>query len=1308
MKHKITLLKFIFLILAFTFISINAQTVSLTTVDANIAEDGVSMNLTFASDNAVSTAADVTVIVTYSGTAINGGTDYTASTSVVLPTFTTANASNTISVLTVADTFLEGDQTIIATITSVVGGDGAPSIDAVNFSTTFTIIDAEYVELYTDVSSILEDSETVTYKARVSGGGTNETGGTITANVTWTHGTATNGTDFSSGPLTIDILDTDPESADQVITPSVDAFLEGDETIGAQIGSLTGAPVGTGFSGGTVSATITDAETISLSGAASIPETGGSATLTATISGGGNLALNGGGPLTLDVTYTGTATNGTDYTDVASFTIANTGLTGTFAVASISDFNIELDETVIATISTVTAGITFTDDSETVTITDDESITLIGGGGTIPETGGSATLTATIDNSGLLDLPLDAALSLNVAYSGTASNGIDYTNVASFTIADAALSGTFDIASISDSDIELDETVIATISTLSPGISFTDDNEIITILDDDFLSAPINGLTGVSVEPSFTWITPNTGGADYTIEISTAGSDQTAFDAGVIADSTLSNLTCSFEEVHTSEAFPLSNSTLYYWQVTPTGGPASEIFHFTTIPAVPITQSLPLDLATVNMTDVTFYWYISGLQGSMKYKIQVVDSLLTPTATEWTTAIFDTTTSLPYKKFSLNDGTKYYWRVVLLTAGDEVINYSSIWSFTTGGGVAITPIPSWPVNDAVVQTNTPTLYWYTSVFAGSAEYQVKYHTDATLGLLPDPLELDDGTKYPADVDMAAASGSTDLFLTTPALLAGETYYWQARTYDATTLEYGQWSVVESFVTNGTGTLVKPTPSYPTEGVTQYTTAPTLYWYIGALGDGLTYDIYYKKDSDPGFTGPVHQAVDLSYQLTGLEAGASYEWYVASNNTIDTSQSNTATFTITGGASNGYPVITWPVSNPTVYTLRPTINWFIEGSTLGLTDVELRYREGSNSTDWSLEPVGTVIPLPSTAYTFTSDLNEGSKYYFALSAIDAGSNYSVWDEDSMSIYSAAENLSDPVLTAPIGGISLATDSPILYWHVVGDHTAIASYEVSYSISDVFASPTVVPGVLDPNLALSGLTPGATYYWKVRTLFTNASYSNYSTTETFVITPGGFAIQPLVGGPNNVVVNTTSPTISWVFPADHSPTLKSELLISDNPDMMNAITIENIESSTYDVSNLEMGKSYFWRVRTKTMDNSYSEYSGQGIFKVGNNITDVAEPIIIPEKFNVSQNYPNPFNPTTIINYSLPEAEFVTIRIYNMIGQEIATLLNEEVNAGVYNVTWSGVNNSGVKVATGTYIYRVVAGSNIITKKMMLLK
>lgn len=95
-------------------------------------------------------------------------------------------------------------------------------------------------------------------------------------------------------------------------------------------------------------------------------------------------------------------------------------------------------------------------------------------------------------------------------------------------------------------------------------------------------------------------------------------------------------------------------------------------------------------------------------------------------------------------------------------------------------------------------------------------------------------------------------------------------------------------------------------------------------------------------------------------------------------------------------------------------------------------------------------------------------------------------------------------------------------------------------------------------------------------------------------------------------------------------------------------------------------------------------------------------------VIPKEFSVSQNYPNPFNPSTVINYEIPKTSFVSIKIYNMLGQEIKTLINSEKQPGTYSVQWNGDNEFGQKVASGAYIYRIVAGSYVKTMKMVLLK
>jgi photosystem II stability/assembly factor-like uncharacterized protein len=99
------------------------------------------------------------------------------------------------------------------------------------------------------------------------------------------------------------------------------------------------------------------------------------------------------------------------------------------------------------------------------------------------------------------------------------------------------------------------------------------------------------------------------------------------------------------------------------------------------------------------------------------------------------------------------------------------------------------------------------------------------------------------------------------------------------------------------------------------------------------------------------------------------------------------------------------------------------------------------------------------------------------------------------------------------------------------------------------------------------------------------------------------------------------------------------------------------------------------------------------------------------IEIPGNYNLSQNYPNPFNPSTKINYQLPAAGNVTIKVYDVLGNEVATLVNEYKPAGSYEVMFSTIGGPASSIkhpASGIYFYRLQAGSFVETKKMILLK
>ncbi|RPI17499.1 MAG: T9SS C-terminal target domain-containing protein [Ignavibacteriae bacterium] len=97
---------------------------------------------------------------------------------------------------------------------------------------------------------------------------------------------------------------------------------------------------------------------------------------------------------------------------------------------------------------------------------------------------------------------------------------------------------------------------------------------------------------------------------------------------------------------------------------------------------------------------------------------------------------------------------------------------------------------------------------------------------------------------------------------------------------------------------------------------------------------------------------------------------------------------------------------------------------------------------------------------------------------------------------------------------------------------------------------------------------------------------------------------------------------------------------------------------------------------------------------GIIPLNNNI---------PSQYKLNQNYPNPFNPKTIINYQLPMSNFVKLAIYDALGKEVTTLVNEEQKAGIYEVEWDGTNYS-----SGLYYYKIQAGEYSEVKKMILLK
>ncbi len=113
------------------------------------------------------------------------------------------------------------------------------------------------------------------------------------------------------------------------------------------------------------------------------------------------------------------------------------------------------------------------------------------------------------------------------------------------------------------------------------------------------------------------------------------------------------------------------------------------------------------------------------------------------------------------------------------------------------------------------------------------------------------------------------------------------------------------------------------------------------------------------------------------------------------------------------------------------------------------------------------------------------------------------------------------------------------------------------------------------------------------------------------------------------------------------------------------------------------------------------------SARAHYRQATPVDDNGEPNL-PSAFELQQNFPNPFNPETVISYTLQHAGQVSVAVYNLLGQQIATLVDERQNAGTFSISWDGRDHDGRTVASGVYFYRLKTGDIAQTKKMILLK
>ena len=835
------------------------------------------------------------------------------------------------------------------------------------------------------------------------------------------------------------------------------------------------------------------------------------------------------------------------------------------------------------------------------------------------------------------------------------------------------------------------------------------------------MALPSNSITGVSILPTFKWGEVD-GVTDYTLKIGTVSGTYTDI-AITSANSTVSNGIVTYIAEETQTQFPLTNDKIYYWTVTDGTNTFAENY-FKTTADVSLTLSYPADDADIYAYDpLQFSWYLMQSTGNLRFALQVVNDLNTGgsiDAADWEISNLekyaDNINGLFRSLTGLKGGSNYYWRVIAYinetggTTGyepaiDKTVKISDVNYFTTMGG-AVVAYPSYPIGGETVYTKTPMMNWYTMTYEPSARYQIIISTaddDNNNDI------LDDGTQITLPSTPTAYT-----FTTVPSgnLTPGSHYYWQVVTTYGTQTKY---SAVEDFILWEDPNVVpqKPILSYPVNE-TIYTTAPTMSWYVNGYSTQVTYTLEFNKDGAGWQTYPT--TTKKTYlKVNGLVPGATYEWRVtASNGTYTPQTSEPGTFTVIGG-DYSITVANYPKGD-LVWTTKPTLGWTVEGSTLGWDGFKVRVYKGTTAPGtWATyDEEFTVSSVNTTYYTFTTAREYGATYFWAVALWD-GTNppdADKFSQGSFVVYGGEDGITIVNQSPEDGTIDVST-SPMVTWSVTGVSPNITNYTVQYS---QFMDPTLDPlyptftgQSVDANLltyaTLSNLDGGSTYKWRVVADLQNGNPVSSGWTE-FTTVATNAPPQPVAGSPlNGVPIAGNNVNLSWYQPVAPIENQTFVVEVSKTANFAEVTVINDISKSNVFVDNLENG-TYYWRVKGVNSNGTSHYSSNVGKFNVGT-ITSV-ENEEIPSTFNIEQNYPNPFNPETIIKFSLPEAEFVTLKIYNMLGQEVITLIQEQKNLGNHSVVWNGKDNRGNQLASGTYIYRITAGEFNSTKKMVLIK